>query len=422
MTNKLFNRIDLPGVGPCYVKGFLPKGYWQAGVTYPFSSLVRLGKSSFICINPDGSNNSPLTLFVTGDGQYLCFENGEYVVASSNVDPDWQELCRDGEDGESPDVITDPSQPTYTVYDADTEFRVGNESSYISIGRTTANQNYNLKIYIPYASLNKPGAMSTTDYQRLTELWQNMFQYAKTSEVIAKFNEVVALLDNYATKEYVGNALLEIQVNGKKITPTGGDFTANKNGDKSVYNITVPVEETLKDNIENTLRGEFVTHTNLNDAVAAEMADTTGSFNHKESKDRLSFIFTESANAELAGQATIMDVNYTKVGDSTYRVNIKGSIFCDGSFSWSNINKNYNYPVCIYQVSNNQISDISGHDTIAGNSGSKGMVYFLNYEHMLEADHYTGVCMFEIGVFVGEKPTNLNDGLYGTLYIHPFYK
>ena len=37
----------------------------------------------------------------------------------------------------------------------------------------------------------------------------------------------------------IGDAKLVIQVNGTKIIPTGGDFTANKSGDVSIYNIPI---------------------------------------------------------------------------------------------------------------------------------------------------------------------------------------
>lgn len=400
--NKLFNQLNLPGVGTCYVKGFIPCGDWQPNTHYAFSSLVRQGDASYICINPDGSSASPQDLFLSANNQILQLQNGSYVQASSNISPDWQELCRDG----APGAAGTPTDGSAAVYNGETEFRLGNPSSYVSIGRTSANQSENWILYIPYASADKHGVIKSSDYTSLMDMLNNY------PTLLSQVSQLIIKVSDSATKdyvhEYVGNGALHLKVNGTELTPEGGLFTANKGGDSTI-DIPVPTSESIEESTLNKLGDKIVLKNNFSTELAKEMAEVLSTKNEYKG---LIFNF-EYQNRRLECNPDILSVNYTKVKDY-YRLNISGSFLLNG-FNFAEQKAQNNYDPVLYSVKSGTLNNgkLSTEKT--------GMLYLRLSALQATAEQAYGPVMFELSVFVEKLSSDYNAGIYGTLDIKQFY-
>ena len=446
--NKLFNKINLPGVGTCYVMGFIPCGDWQPNTHYAFSSLVRQGDASYICINPDGSSASPQDLFISYNNQILQLQNGSYVQASSDTHPDWQELCRDGVPGTAVDCATADANglmsaedysslrallvsneslltqseelqalynqllervnnipPAQPVYNGETEFRLGNPSSYASIGRVSANQSEGLIIYVPYASADKSGVLSVADYNAFTELKENTKGYV-TSDWVYR------VISNKVERSEIGNGALIFRVNGLDINPYyGGTFTANK-ADDTIINIEVPTAESIEESTLTKLGDKVVLKNGFTTELAKEMAEVLSGKNPDKG---LVFNFTNPASpGKIECNPDILSVNYIKVGEY-YRLNISGSFVLNG-FNFNAQRGQNNYDPVLYSVNSGRINsgDISTKKT--------GMLYLRLSQEQASSDSAHGPVMFELSVFVEElSKEGYSNGIYGSLDITQFY-
>ena len=446
--NKLFNKINLPGVGTCYVMGFIPCGDWQPNTHYAFSSLVRQGDASYICINADGSSASPQDLFISYNNQILQLQNGNYVQASADTHPDWQELCRDGAPGTAVDCATADTNglmssedynslrallvsneslltqseelqtlynqllervnnipPAQPVYNGETEFRLGNPSSYASIGRVSANQSEGLIIYVPYASADKSGVLSVADYNAFTELKENTKGYV-TSDWVYR------VITTKADKSEIGNGALIFRLNGIDITPYyGGTFTANK-ADDTIINIEVPTAESIEESTLTKLGDKIVLKEGFTTELAKEMAEVLSGKNPDKG---LVFNFTNPASPDkIECNPDILSVNYIKV-DNYYRLNISGSFILTG-FDFATQRGQNNYEPVLYSVLRGSInnSDISAEKT--------GMLYLRLSQEQANSSNARGPVMFELSVFTKELSSEgYNNGIYGSLDITQFY-
>lgn len=446
--NKLFNKINLPGVGTCYVMGFIPCGDWQQNTHYAFSSLVRQGDASYICTNPDGSSASPQDLFISYNNQILQFQNGSYVQASSDTHPDWQELCRDGVPGTTVDCATADSNGLMssedysslrallvsneslltqtdelkTVYyqllerldampaipvvnNVDIEFRVGEPKSYASIGYMSTNQSAGQIFYIPYASADKSGVLSVADYKAFTELKDNTKGYV-TSDWVYR------VITTKADKSEIGNGALIFRVNGLDITPYyGGTFTANK-ADDTIINIEVPTAESIEQSTLTKLGDKVVLKEGFTTELAKEMAEVLSGKNQDKG---LVFNFTNPASPDkIECNPDILSVNYIKVGDY-YRLNISGSFILTG-FDFATQRGQNNYEPVLYSVLRGSInnSDISAEKT--------GMLYLRLSQEQANSSSARGPVMFELSVFTKELSSEgYSNGIYGSLDITQFY-
>lgn len=443
--NKLAQIANCPGVGNIIFMGFIPCGVWRANTHYDYSSLVKQGDASYICINPDGSSASPQDLFVSANNQILQLQNGSYVQASSDTHPDWQELCRDGVPGTAVDCATADANglmssedyknlrdllvsneslltqseelqtlynqllervnnipPAQAVYNGETEFRLGNPSSFSSIGRVSANQSEGLIIYIPYASADKHGVLKSSDYILLMDMLN------AHPTLVNNITQLTNKVSDCATKEYVqtyvGNGALHLKVNGTELTPEGGLFTANKGGDSTI-NIAVPTAESIEESTLNKLGDKVVFKDTFASELAKEMAEVLSS---KNTNKGLVFNFT-NPSAKLECNPDILSVNYIKVGDY-YRLNIAGSFVLQG-FDFVSQKGQVLYSVLSGTINNGELS-----------TEKTGMLYLRLSELQASTDSATGPVMFELSVFTKELSSEgYSNGIYGSLNITQFY-
>lgn len=449
--NKLFNKINLPGVGTCYVMGFIPCGDWQQNTHYAFSSLVRQGDASYICINADGSSASPQDLFISYNNQILQLQTGSYVQASADTHPDWQELCRDGVPGTAVDcatadinglmsaedysslralLVSNESLLTQTeelqslynqllarlnampaipaVNNASTQFRLGSKTDSVLIGTTTANQNSDLKIYIPYASADEHGVLKSSDYILLMDMLN------AHPTIVNNITQLTNKVSDCATKEYVhtyvGDGALHLKVNGTELTPEGGLFTANKGGDSTI-DIAVPTAESIEESALNKLGDKIVFKDTFASELALEMAEVLSG---KHPNKGLVFNFTNPASPDkIECNPDILSVNYIKVGDY-YRLNISGSFILTG-FDFATQRGQNNYDPVLYSVLRGSINNnnISTEKT--------GMLYLRLSQEQASSNSARGPVMFELSVFTKELSSDYSDGIYGSLDIIQFY-
>ena len=441
--NKLAQIVNCPGVGNVIFMGFIPCGVWRANTHYAYSSLVKQGDASYVCINPDGSSASPQDLFVSANNQILQLQNGSYVQANADTHPDWQELCRDGVPGTAVDCATADANglmsaedyknirdllvnneslltqseelqtlynqllervnnipPAQAVYNGETEFRLGNPSSFSSIGRVSANQSEGLIIYIPYASADKHGVLKSSDYILLMDMLN------AHPTLVNNITQLTNKVSDCATKEYVqtyvGNGALHLKVNGTELTPEGGLFTANKGGDSTI-NIAVPTAESIEESTLNKLGDKVVLKNGFTTELAKEMAEV---LSVKNPNKGLVFNFA-NPSAELECNPDILSVNYIKVGDY-YRLNIAGSFVLQG-FDFASQKGQVLYSVLSGTINNGELSDVK-----------TGMLYLRLSELQASTDSATGPVMFELSVFTKEL-SNYSNGIYGSLNITQFY-
>ena len=439
--NKLAQIANFPGTGKVIFMTFIPCGVWKSNKLYAYSSLVKQGDASYICINPDGSSASPQDLFISANNQILQLQNGNYVQASADTHPDWQELCRDGVPGTTVDCATaeanglmssedyknlrdllvsnesllTQSEELQTLYNqllaqinalpavnnGETEFRIGNESSYASIGRVTANQSNGLIIYIPYASADKNGVLKSSDYVSL----MNMLNAHPT--LVNNITQLTNKVSECATKEYVqtyvGNGALHLKVNGTEITPEGGLFSANKSGDSTI-NIEVPTAESVEKSTLDKINDKVVFKNTFASELALEMAEVLST---KNTNKRL--IFTFNTDKSLECNPDILSVNYIKVGDY-YRLNITGSFVLTG-FDFAAQRGQVLYSVRSGSINNGELS-----------TEKTGMLYLRLSDLQASSSSAEGPVMFELSVFVKTLATEgYSDGIYGSLDITQFY-
>lgn len=443
--NKLAQIVNCPGVGNVIFMGFIPCGLWKANTHYDYSSLVKQGDASYICINPDGSSTSPQDLFVSANNQILQLQNGSYVQANADTHPDWQELCRDGVPGTAVDCATadanglmssedyknlrdmivsneslltqtDELQALYNqllerldampaipvVNNADIEFRVGNSTSYASIGHMSTNQSAGQIFYIPYASADKHGVLKSSDYILLMDMLN------EHPTLVNNITQLTNKVSDCATKEYVqtyvGNGALHLKVNGTELTPEGGLFTANKGGDSTI-NIAVPTAESIEESTLNKLGDKVVFKNGFATELAKEMAEVLSS---KNTNKGLVFNFT-NPSAKLECNPDILSVNYIKVGDY-YRLNIAGSFVLQG-FDFVSQKGQVLYSVLSGTINNGELS-----------TEKTGMLYLRLSELQASTDSATGPVMFELSVFTKELSSEgYSNGIYGSLNITQFY-
>lgn len=443
--NKLAQIVNCPGVGNVIFMGFIPCGLWKANTHYDYSSLVKQGDASYICINPDGSSTSPQDLFVSANNQILQLQNGSYVQANADTHPDWQELCRDGVPGTAVNCATADANglmssedynslrallvsneslltqseelqtlynqllerlnnipPAQAVYNGETEFRLGNPSSFSSIGRVSANQSEGLIIYIPYASADKHGVLKSSDYILLMDMLN------EHPTLVNNITQLTNKVSDCATKEYVqtyvGNGALHLKVNGTELTPEGGLFTANKGGDSTI-NIAVPTAESIEESTLNKLGDKVVFKDTFASELAKEMAEVLSS---KNTNKGLVFNFT-NPSAKLECNPDILSVNYIKVGDY-YRLNIAGSFVLQG-FDFVSQKEQVLYSVRSGSINNGELS-----------IEKTGMLYLRLSELQASTDSATGPVMFELSVFTKELSSEgYSNGIYGSLNITQFY-
>lgn len=98
----------------------------------------------------------------------------------------------------------------------------------------------------------------------------------------------------------IGDATLVVQVNGTKIIPTGGDFTANKSGVPSIFNIPVPTADSIKNSV--------ITSTDFASAVSQYIGN--GRLILKNGNDIISDTFTANK-----GDDTTINLNFTNKSD-----------------------------------------------------------------------------------------------------------
>ena len=427
-----------------------PMGNWTSGITYQYLDLVRSGKSTLICKNVNGTTQSPESIFLDIYGNKMKYQNGEYVLADDQtIDPDWQELVRDGEgatnilasssnDGlmSSDDynnirILLDAKDELYTKINAIPTVYNGQMSLYLggsSLGTFTANQSTNNTITIPVASDTAEGVVMK-DYM----------QY------------------------YVGNAPLEIYVNNTKIEPVNGDFTANKKGDASKYYLTIPKESDIKtsltDSIKNDLKTEFILKTELTDAIALELNGTASSgktlkevLNQKfvlntefakleakegylykvmdSSNNPLKFYFKDGATSlgAMSGDAIIQDSFYCTSGKKV-KLNIKGSFKAATYEPGTGTAFSGSKDTCVYYIIPNYITNnetksytFLGANIQTGNFAKGaygGVVYFYNVKNY----DYTKLSdvLFEIIIYLDKAPSTI-DYVSGDLYLTPYSK
>lgn len=443
--NKLAQIVNCPGVGNVIFMGFIPCGVWRANTHYDYSSLVKQGDASYICINPDGSSTSPQDLFVSANNQILQLQNGSYVQANADTHPDWQELCRDGVPGTAVDCATADANglmssedynslrallvsneslltqseelqtlynqllervnnipPAQAVYNGETEFRLGNPSSHVSIGRVSANQSEGLIIYIPYASADKHGVLKSSDYILLMDMLN------AHPTLVNNITQLTNKVSDCATKEYVqtyvGNGALHLKVNGTELTPEGGLFTANKGGDSTI-DITVPTAESIEESTLNKLGDKVVFKNGFATELAKEMAEV---LSVKNPNKGLVFNFA-NPSAKLECNPDILSVNYIKVGDY-YRLNIAGSFVLLG-FDFASQGGQVLYSVLSGTINNGELS-----------TEKTGMLYLRLSELQASTDSANGPVMFELSVFTKELSSEgYSNGIYGSLNITQFY-
>lgn len=443
--NKLAQIVNCPGIGNVIFMGFIPCGVWKANTHYDYSSLVKQGDASYICINPDGSSTSPQDLFVSANNQILQLQSGSYVQANADTHPDWQELCRDGVPGTAVDcatadanglmssedyknlrdlLVSNESLLTQTdelktvyyqllerldampaipvVNNVDIEFRVGESKSYASIGRMFTNQSTGQIFYIPYASADKHGVLRSSDYILLMDM---LNAHPTLVNNIAQLTNKVS---DCATKEYVqtyvGNGALHLKVNGTELTPEGGLFTANKGGDSTI-NIAVPTAESIEESTLSKLGDKVVFKDTFALELALEMAEVLSG---KNPNKRLVFNFTNPASPDkIECNPDILSVNYIKVGDY-YRLNIAGSFVLQG-FDFVSQKGQVLYSVLSGTINNGELS-----------TEKTGMLYLRLSELQASTDSATGPVMFELSVFTKEL-SDYSDGIYGSLNITQFY-
>lgn len=443
--NKLAQIVNCPGVGNVIFMGFIPCGIWKANTHYDYSSLVKQGDTSYICINPDGSSTSPQDLFVSANNQILQLQNGSYVQANADTHPDWQELCRDGVPGTAVDCATADANglmssedynslrallvsneslltqseelqalynqllervnnipPAQAVYNGETEFRLGNPSSFSSIGRVSANQSEGLIIYIPYASADKHGVLKSSDYILLMDMLN------AHPTLVNNITQLTNKVSDCATKEYVqtyvGNGALHLKVNGTELTPEGGLFTANKGGDSTI-DIPLPTAESIEESTLNKLGDKVVLKNGFATELAKEMAEV---LSVKNPNKGLVFNFA-NPSAKLECNPDILSVNYIKVGDY-YRLNIAGSFVLQG-FDFASQKGQVLYSVLSGTINNGELS-----------TEKTGMLYLRLSELQASTDSATGPVMFELSVFTKELSSEgYSNGIYGSLNITQFY-
>ena len=438
--NKLAQIANFPGTGKVIFMTFIPCGVWKSNTHYAYSSLVKQGDASYICINPDGSSASPQDLFISANNQKLQLLNGHYVQASSDTHPDWQELCRDGVPGTTVDCATadanglmssedyknlrdllvsneslltqsEELQTLYnqllaridampTVNNGETEFRLGNPTSYASIGRISADQSDNLIIWIPFASADKNGVLKSSDYVSL----MNMLN--AHPDLVNSITQLTNKVSDCATKEYVqtyvGNGALHLKVNGTEVTPEGGLFSANK-GDDSTINIAVPTAESVEKSTLDKINEKVVFKDTFASELALEMAEVLST---KNTNKRL--IFTFNTDKSLECNPDILSVNYIKVGDY-YRLNITGSFVLNG-FDFAAQRGQVLYSVRSGSINNGELS-----------TEKTGMLYLRLSELQASSSSAEGPVMFELSVFVKTLASDYSDGIYGELNITQFY-
>lgn len=440
--NKLAQIANFPGTGKVIFMTFIPCGVWKSNTLYAYSSLVKQGDASYICINPDGSSASPQDLFISANNQILQLQNGSYVQASSDTHPDWQELCRDGVPGTTVDCATadanglmssedyknlrdllvsnkslltqsEELQTLYnqllaqlnalpTVNNGETEFRIGNESSYASIGRVTANQSDGLIIYIPYASADKNGVLKSSDYVSLMEMLNA--HPTLVNNITQLTNKVSDCATQKYVQTYVGNGALHLKVNGTELTPEGGLFTANKGGDSTI-NIAVPTAESIENSTLTKLGDKVVFKDTFASELALEMAEVLST---KNTNKRLIFTFI-NADKSLECNPDILSINYIKVGDY-YRLNITGSFVLNG-FDFAAQRGQVLYSVNSGNINNGELS-----------TDKTGMLYLRLSELQASSSSAEGPVMFELSVFVKALATEgYSNGIWGELNITQFY-
>lgn len=443
--NKLAQIVNCPGVGNVIFMGFIPCGLWRANTHYAYSSLVKQGDASYICINPDGSSASPQDLFVSVNNQILQLQNGSYVQANADTHPDWQELCRDGVPGTAVDCATadanglmsaedynslrallvsneslltqsEELQALYNqllarlnampaipvVNNVDIEFRVGESKSYASIGHMSTNQSAGQIFYIPYASADKHGVLKSSDYILLMDMLNTH------PTLVDNITQLTNKVSDCATKEYVqtyvGNGTLHLKVNGAELTPEGGLFTANKGGDSTI-NIAVPTAESIEESTLNKLGDKVVFKNGFATELAKEMAEV---LSVKNPNKGLVFNFA-NPSAKLECNPDILSVNYIKVGDY-YRLNIAGSFVLQG-FDFVSQKGQVLYSVLSGTINNGELS-----------TEKTGMLYLRLSELQASTDSATGPVMFELSVFTKELSSEgYSNGIYGSLNITQFY-
>ena len=443
--NKLAQIANFPGTGKVIFMTFIPCGVWKSNKLYAYSSLVKQGDASYICINPDGSSASPQDLFISANNQILQLQNGSYVQASSDTHPDWQELCRDGVPGTTVDCATaeanglmssedyknlrdllvsnesllTQSEELQTLYDqllekvnsippapvvnnGKTEFRLGEPKSFAHIGTAYANQSDDLIFYIPYASADKHGVLKSSDYVSL----MNMLNAHPT--IVNNIKQLTNKVSDCATKEYVhtyvGDGALHLKVNGTELTPEGGLFTANKSGDSTI-DIAVPTAESIEDSTLTKLGDKVVFKDKFASELALEMAEVLST---KNTNKGLIFKFTNT-DTNLECNPDILSVNYIKVGDY-YRLNITGSFVLTG-FDFAAQRGQVLYSVCSGSINNGELS-----------TDKTGMLYLRLSELQASSSSAEGPVMFELSVFVKMLAIEgYSDGIWGYLSITQFY-
>ena len=418
MGKKLVRILRLPDVGQCVIATFIPCGEWRANKHYNYSSLVKQGDATYICINPDGSNASPQDLFISFNNQILQLQDGNYLVASGDVHPDWQELCRDGVPGTAVDCATADANGLMSAEDYSRlrDLLVSNESLLTQTEelQTLYNQLLDKVNNLPTATADVNGLMSSEDYSSLQALLvSNESLLTQTEELQSLYNQLLERLN--ATKAeipYIGNGTFHLKVNGTEITPEGGLFTANKGGDSTI-NIEVPTAESVEKSTLDKINDKVVLKELFSTELAKEFSEV---LSEKNTDKGLVFKFDKPIGdpANLECNPDILSFNYIKVGD-LYRLNITGSFVLNG-FNFNAQRGQNNYNPVLYRVKSGTINNSEIY------TEKTGMLYLRLSDQQASTDSAEGPVMFELSVFVKTLATEgYSNGIYGQLDITQFY-
>ena len=240
MGKKLVRILRLPDVGQCVIATFIPCGEWRANKHYAYSSLVKQGDATYICINPDGSNASPQDLFISFNNQILQLQDGNYLVASGNVHPDWQELCRDGVPGTAVDCATADANGLMSAEDYSRlrNLLVSNESLLTQTTelQTLYNQLLDKVDNLPTATTDANGLMSSKDYSSLQALLvSNESLLTQTEELQSLYNQLLERLNAMPAIPAVNNASTQFRLGSETDNALIGTVTANQSDDLIIY-------------------------------------------------------------------------------------------------------------------------------------------------------------------------------------------
>ena len=304
MGKKLVRILRLPDVGQCVIATFIPCGEWRANKHYAYSSLVKQGDATYICINPDGSSASPQDLFISFNNQILQLQDGNYLVASGDVHPDWQELCRDGVPGTAVDCATADANGLMSSEDYSRlrDLLVSNESLLTQTTelQTLYNQLLDKVDNLPTATADANGLMSSKDYSSLQALLvSNESLLTQTEELQTLYNQLLARLDAMPAIPAVNNAKTEFRLGSESDYAFIGSVTANQSDELIIY---IPYASKDKHGVLNkTDYTSLMEMLNAHPALVSEIASLTNTVSNCATKAEIPYVGNGKLHLKVNG-------------------------------------------------------------------------------------------------------------------------